>query len=175
VKRTVYQVHSLADPALSGITGTQAVKYGMSRNTGDLPKLTEQPTTYHFRRMKRGQRYFAEGATTDVERHDRAFMAAVVKIEGGHFGEPWEPDGVNDPERVAMTIDELNHLEDMLSPAEISDVGMVAYVRSMLSPKAAPRYPRPRTSLDAWDALHRPSAEPIPEDAPQSNEALKAV
>lgn len=182
MKRRQFQVHALADPALTSMTGAQAVEYAMSRQASDLPPLADEAVVFTYRRMTRSQRYFVEGATSEVERHDRAFMAAIIKIEGGHFGEAWVPDAVDDPQRAAMSVQELDYLlegsetsDPRLSGAEVSDVGMVCYVRSMLLPKAEPRFPRPRTSLAAWDALYRPSAEPTREDAPPNNEALKAV
>ena len=166
MKRDIYTTHSLADPAMTGMTPIQAVNYGTTRIASDLPDLGATPVTFHFRRMTRTQRYFSEAATSEVERYDRAFMATIVKIEGGHFGEAWVPDAVEDVTRAAMSVVELDYLlDEYLSPAEITDVGMVTYLRSLLLPKAEPRYPRPRTSLAAWDALHRPSAEPTRDDA----------
>lgn len=169
MKRTIYTVHSLDDPALASLTPSQAIAYGKHRE--GLPPIDGEPVKFSFRRLTRAQLFeFVESTNVDMRKMERAFMASVIRIEGGHFGAAWEPDGSDARAYVAMTEDELAHLEERgLSIASFVDVGQVAYVRSLLSPKAEPLYPLPPSSLLAWDALPRPSAEPSPAEAHQSS------
>jgi len=171
---------SLDDPALALVTASAAVRFATSRDPSDLGELGgAAPVVYTYRRLTRGQRLFAEGAGTEAERYERSFLAGITRLSGGFFAEDtglsaWAPEGVGGREYVAMTGDERDYLEAVIGPAAIVDVGAVIYVRSWLRPKAVPLFPRPPTSLLAWDALPRPSAVPSPAGAAPSSEALSA-
>lgn len=168
-----YTVHTTDDPALGAMEPSEIVVYASSREARDLGELDGEPVTFVFRRMTRSQRLFAESAATDAEREERAFMAGIQSIAGGFWAEeagpePWSPEGLGGPLYTAMTEDELAYVEDILGPAAIRDIGSIVYVRSWLRPKAEPVFPRPRTSLLAWDALPSRSAEPK-DTSPRSN------
>ena len=177
MKRQIHTTHTLDDPALAAMTATEAVRYGKSRKPEDLGTLDGDPIVFHFRRLTRPQLYdFVESTTSEMRKMERAFMAAVVRIEGGVFGAAWEPEGVGDRLHVAMSEDEIEALEARgLSIAAFVDVGQVAYIRSILGPKAEPAYPLPPSSLLAWDAHPRRSAEPSQDNAPPSSEARSAA
>lgn len=160
-----YTVHTTDDPALGAMEPSEIVVYAASRKTEDLGELDGEPVSFVFKRMTRDQRLFAESAPTDAEREERAFMAGIQSITGGFWAEetgpePWSPTDLGTPLYTAMTPVELAYVEDVLGPAAIRDVGSIIYVRSWLRPKAEPVFPRPHTSLLAWDALPSPSAEP---------------
>lgn len=153
-----YTVHTTDDPALGAMEPSEIVVYSASRKAADLGELDGEPVSFVFRRMTRDQRLFAESAPTEAEREERAFMAGIQSIAGGFWAEeagpePWAPHALGTPLYTAMTEDELAYVEGILGPAAIRDVGSVIYVRSWLRPKAEPVFPRPRTSLLAWDAL----------------------
>ena len=175
--RETYTVHSMDDPALARMGASKIIAYGKTRKPEDLGEVEGEAVRFTFRRLSRAQLYeFVEATTVEMRKLERAFMAAVIRIEGGYFGDAWEPDGVGGRGYVSMSEGELEFLEERgLSIATFVDIGGVAYVRSMLSPKAEPLYPLQPSSLLAWDALPRPSAEPPPDGQSPSNGAHSAA
>jgi hypothetical protein len=171
MRRKIYTTHTLGDPALARMTPTEVVRYAASRDPADLGELCGVPMSFHFRRLTRAQLFdFVDTTTSEMRRAERAFMAGIVRIEGGEFTEAWTPEGVDGRTHVAMTGDELEALgERGIAPAVSVDVGSVIYLRSLLDPKAAPRYVAPPSSLAAWDALPRPSADASPAERHPSN------
>lgn len=170
--RQTYHVYTTSDPALARMTASELIRYASSRDAADLGALDGAPIVFTFRRLSRAQVYdFVEAASADLRKWERSFMAGIMRIEGGAFGAAWQPDGLDGRAYVAMSEDEIAYLEDErgLSIACFVDIGQVVYVRSILGPKAVPRYPVSPSSLLAWDALPRPSAEPSPADAPPSS------
>ena len=178
MKREILRTHTLGDPALAGLSVSQIIKYGSSRDAEDLPPdAARDAMVFHFRRLSRAQLFdFVETASSDKRKFERAFMAGLIRITGGDLPEGgWEPEGVGTKTHVAMTADELEALlEYGIAIALTVDVGQVVYVRSLLAPKAVPAFPQLPSSLLAWDALERPSAEPTHEEpGPSSEEPSK--
>lgn len=151
----------LADPAFAHWSGTETYRWGMTRDAEQFPqplKPGAAPVEYRFHRLTRTQVYtYVQTAATEHERYERAFAAGIVEIVGGPYGAGWRPAGVGSAEHVAATPAELD--EAGITMAEAWDVGQWIYGRSILGKGCAPRlHPLP-SSLLAWDALERPSAE----------------
>lgn len=163
VKETL-TAHYLADPAFAHWSAVEAVRWGHERDPAQMPALRTgtAPVEYRFHRLTRTQVYaYVQTAASEQERYERAFAAGIVEIRGGRYAEGWRPASAGKPEHVAASPDELD--EAGVTLAESWDVGQWIYARSILGKGSAPRLPALPSSLLAWDALERPSAEPSPE------------
>ena len=159
-KRETLTLVSFTDPALHASESTTAelLDWAWDRKTKTRESTREalkipaghDPMLFSFRRLRRKVLHqFVESATTDAERFERAFMAAITKVEGGRFSEPWVPTGADESSFVAMSEDEL---EDNFSLAEARDVGQWIYAHSVLGKGSAPRLRPLPSSLAAFDA-----------------------
>ena len=156
--------HYLGDPAFSGWTARDLIRWAQERDASEMPKLPPgvQPVAYRYQRLSRSVVYdFVQTAASEQERYERAFLAGIVEVTGGRYGAGWRPTDRGQPGFVAASPEELD--EAGVSLAETWDVGQWIYSRSILGKDCAPRLPALPSSLLAWDALERPSAEPSPE------------
>lgn len=164
VKETL-TAHYLADPAFAHWPSHKVYAWGTRRDPAEYPAALLPgvlPVEYRFQRLTRTQVYtYVQTAPSDAERFERAFAAGIVEIRGGRYGTGWRPESAGKPEHVAASPEELD--EAGVTLAEAWDVGQWIYGRSILGKASAPLlHPLP-SSLHAWDALERPSAEPSPE------------
>lgn len=161
MQREILTAYYFADPAFAGWKARDAIAWAQQRDPEKMPELPPgaEPVEYRFRRLKRSQIYdFVQTARTEQERYERAFAAGVVEIRGGRYGSKgWTPSTLGEKAHVAASFEELEEAEITL--AETWDVGQWIYARSVLGKGSAPSLPVLPSSLLAWDALERPSAE----------------
>jgi len=170
----------LGDPAFAALPFDKLLTFGKSR---DLDLLVEddghslvigEPVRYVFRRLHRRQFYdFVERAESKPERHERAFCAGLVRVEGGRFSQPFRPEGVDEVGFLSSSWDELEAAG--ISLAEAWDIGQWIYAVSSLPFGSSPRLPLLPSSLLAWDALERPSAAPSRSESDDDSGAHKAA
>ena len=114
--------------------------------------MYKRQVKYRFQRLTDDQLDWVEaGDPGDRVMYRRAFLAGVIRIEGGEWSPPWTPEG-DDPSRIACAREELG---DRVCRAEMQDVGHWIYMRSMLGKGLALTLPPLRSSLAAWDASAR--------------------
>lgn len=176
MKRSRFTTHSTADIAMTSMAASQIITYAQSRKPEDLGEVVGVPVTYHYRRLTRAQWAWIDGSASEAERAERTFRAGVIMLVGGELEEAWAPDGVGSEDHVCMTDAEFDSVYDrVFARGDVADVARVIYTRSILLPKAEPRFPPVAMSAHAWDALQRPSAAPTQQGAPQSSEERSAA
>lgn len=147
------------------------VRYAVDR---DVSRLLYRPGTrpivFRAKRLTRAAMLgLVARATTDDERRVRAFQAGVVEIEFAD-GNVWRPEGAARAGYLAMDDGDLDALEERgIAWADLIEVGAIILTRSELPFGCAASYQAPRSSVAAWAALSRRSAEPSPTDAGRSN------
>ena len=145
---TLLKVVCSTDPAID-IAASSLRDYIRTRDLQHIKFLPgEEPTYYYLRRIPHGLflRYVEKG-DTELDRHDRAFMAGVDHVDNlrtydGAVHSTWSPGGIMSSGRdrvLVMTDDELS-----LFPFEdIHDVGAAAYGYAFLRPGCVGSYPVP--------------------------------
>lgn len=153
--KEILTTFSILDDALRREwTAERIVRWSMERLDEGLPA---DVVRYEFRRLTRSRMHsFVEHATSDAERYDRAFRAGIVRVKGGRYGDGWQPSTTREA-GTPVSQDELD--EAGISIAESEDVGQRIYWASRLGKGSAASLPPQPSSLAAWDALARPSAE----------------
>jgi hypothetical protein len=175
------EVVRLHDPALASVPFEKVAAYGRSREVCDLPELPAdvEAVRFVFRRLTRAQVFdFVQRIDGDEARYVRAFMAGVVRIYGGRFGQHgFEPTAVRSATSrssalALWTDEELD--EARLAPADLEDIGQVVYLRSVSPFDCTPRYPLRLSSLAVWEGNARRYAEQTQAGAAPSNEQLSS-
>lgn len=180
LENPTFEVIRLHDRHLESLTRAQLRVYANTRDRADLPKTmpadAPAPVVFHCKTFSRDAYYdYVAKVDDDEARYVRSFITCVVKITG----HPLRPDGFQ-PDFVTAskskgligwTTEELDVLR--LAPADLSDIGMVAYMRSAFPFDCSPRYRLLRTSEDGWAGNAHLYAAKIPEGAPPSSEKPK--
>jgi hypothetical protein len=134
-----FPVIAACDPAIdtAAMLDTEMLAYITARDVSKLPiKIGQQPTRFVLRPITQREMlgYVMHGATLE-EKHARAFCSSVDSVQGAWIDGrqcSWSPADKRSP----MTADECA----LFSLAEILDVGGVAWVRSFLGQRIAPRF-----------------------------------
>lgn len=166
----------LQDPAFAGIPLSVVAEYARSRDPEALPEALPgtSPVIFHVRRLSRSVVLdFVENQSNDQKRFVSAFMAGVVRVTGGRFGDQgWEPETIHARDHVAMTEAELDACDFSISC--MVEIGSVIYMKSIAPKDCSPRYPVRPSSLHVWEGLDHPSAERNRADAARTNDAPEA-
>ena len=139
-----FHVIACADPAIDTqqMTDAQMLDYITARDVSVLPiKTGQRATRFVLRPITQSEMlgYVMQGAT-DAEKHARAFRASVDSVQGAWIDGRQQADAWAPADRRApMTSAEC----ELFSLAEILDIGGVAWTRSFLGQRIAPRYALP--------------------------------
>lgn len=171
-----FVVVSVLDPAIdtASMTVDEMVRY---RDTRDIKLLKwlagVQPTRYHLREIRHSVwESYVMAADTEAERHRRAFLCAVVKVENLR-----QRDGsilagdythANVPRAAALPEDEAERFPPFIR----AEIGLVAFTRGFLAWGIEPTFQLPGLLVPylAARAYLRADATPA-SPAPSSSEA----
>lgn len=148
------------------ITDVEMLAYITGRDVSKLPiKVGQQPTRFILRPItQRDMLGFVMLGATNEDKHARAFRASVDSVQGAWVDGvqcSWAPAD----RRAPMTPEEC----EVFSLAEVLDVGGVAWARSFLAKRIAPRYALPPLLHAHLVALQYRSAEPTDAATSSSN------
>lgn len=148
-------VISVTDPAIDvgAMTEDEMGRYAATRDISLLKfKPGRKPTRYFIRPIPRSViRYIREAASKGI-RYGRAFCAAVVRVENYYpegSSKPLDSWAPSDPKAPMMTDEE----SDLFVPADVEDVGAVAWQRSFLGHMSERRYVLPLLLLEQLDRM----------------------
>lgn len=173
-----YVVVSVLDPAIDteAMTSDAMVQYIAARDIKHLKwRGGMQPTRYHLREIRHSVwESYVMATDSEAERHLRAFLCAVVKVENlrqrdGSILPAYEPAGV--PRNAYAPESEA----ERFAPRVRAEIGAVAFLRSFLGWGTEPVYRLPPTLVPYLAArTYLPAVATPLEPAPSSSEASRA-